>query len=201
MRNDPKINPGDRFGRLSVLKEVGIFQGMRYWLCECACGKPALAISSVLKNGGKQSCGCLIKQNGSKGLHKMYNSPEYRAWVNMKRRCLNSNCPTFKDYGGRGITIHSNWISSFKDFLSTVGRRPSNKYSLGRIDNNQGYFPGNVQWQTIQEQKRNTRNNRLITIGTTTKILSDWAKEVKIHPTTISSRIQRGWTPEEALKK
>src|SRR5215204_588492 len=70
-------------------------------------------------------------------------TPEYRAWVNMRQRCLNPRSPQYDRYGGRGITVCERW-NSFVPFLADVGFRPSPVHSLDRIDNDGNYEPGNI---------------------------------------------------------
>lgn len=57
----PKINPGDKFGRWTVIKEVATRKGGRYFLCECSCEKKEIkeVRMASLRNGMSQSCGCL----------------------------------------------------------------------------------------------------------------------------------------------
>ncbi len=38
--------------------------------------------------------------------HRMTGTSIYNAWRNIKQRCLNSNNPDYKYYGGRGIKIY-----------------------------------------------------------------------------------------------
>ena len=56
------INPGDKYGRLTVIAEVqkGAADGRRYRaaLCRCDCGKETTPRISSLKAGDAQSCGC-----------------------------------------------------------------------------------------------------------------------------------------------
>jgi hypothetical protein len=82
-------------------------------------------------------------------------TPEYRAWQQMKNRCLNPKAHDYRYYGGRGITMHPAWAESFCAFLADAGRRPSAELTLDRIDGNQGYVPGNVRWATRETQARN----------------------------------------------
>lgn len=80
-----------------------------------------------------------------------------------------------------------------------MGERPSTKHSLDRIDNNIGYNPANCRWATAKMQNCNTRNNHWITFRGKTKTLTDWARETGFNETTLSARLQRGWSVEKAL--
>lgn len=53
---------GQRFGRLTV-KE---YAGNSKWTCVCDCGNETKVLTSKLKNGHTQSCGCLRRINMSK---------------------------------------------------------------------------------------------------------------------------------------
>lgn len=84
-------------------------------------------------------------------------TPEYNSWTNMKQRCLNPNSKAYKYYGGRGITIHPEWVNDFKAFYAYVGDKPSPSHSIDRINNDGNYEPGNVRWATKREQVSNRR--------------------------------------------
>ena len=89
--------------------------------------------------------------------HGMIHTPEYKAWVSMKDRCLNPKSSNYHWWGERGITIYPPWVGDFMQFYQEVGPRPSVQHSLDRIDNNRGYEPGNVRWATKLEQRHNQR--------------------------------------------
>lgn len=89
--------------------------------------------------------------------HGMSNTPEYRAWRSMKKRCLNPSHRAYRNYGGRGVAVHPAWITSFLDFLCELGMKPGPGYSLDRIDNDRGYVPGNVRWADTSCQNSNRR--------------------------------------------
>lgn len=132
--------------------------------------------------------------------HGMNKSPEHRAWVGMKQRCLNPKKREYKHYGGRGITVAPQWIHSFTTFLADVGPRPSPAHSLDRFpDNNGNYEPGNVRWATQQQQVENTRCARMVTIGARTQTISAWEREMGLPKGMVRSREVRGWTIEEAI--
>jgi hypothetical protein len=125
---------------------------------------------------------------------------EFTAWQNMRRRCYVETNDFFHRYGARGITVCERWRNSFDNFLSDVGCAPSPKYTLGRIENEGNYEPGNVEWQTPKTQANNTTANRFITAFGKTQTLQQWSEELHLSHTLIAARIDRlGWDTERAL--
>lgn len=154
---------GQRFGRLTVVGRAdNDLHGHVRWDCLCDCGNTSTVLASNLKRT-TQSCGCLARElrpvNAARQFtkHGMYQSPEYRAWQNMRERCNNPNHPQFKDWGGRGISVCDRWMDSFEAFYADVGPRPGHRLSLDRIDNDGNYEPGNVRWATHSQQMKNRR--------------------------------------------
>lgn len=124
--------------------------------------------------------------------------PEYAIWQAMRQRCFNPAHPSYKNYGGRGITICSRW-NSFDLFLQDVGWRPISELTLERKDNDGNYEPSNVFWATRKHQQNNRRANRRITFGARTLTISQWADELGIPANRISGRLRDGMTDEQAL--
>lgn len=118
----------------------------------------------------------------------------------MIARCHNPNDWSYDRYGARGITVCERWRESFEAYLEDVGHSPGPEYSLDRKDNNEGYHPGNVRWATSEEQSRNRRTNRTITLDGESKLITEWAEEYGIKPATLWARLKvHGWSLEEAL--
>ncbi len=186
---------GRRFGPLLVKSQFRTEDGRSCWIVECSlCGSEKEMRSDYIPHA--KSCGC---ENPSVDGHGMRNTPEYGVWDAMIQRCTNLNHASYHVYGGRGITVCNRW-RDFSKFFEDMGKRPSPKHTIERVDNNAGYRPENCRWATRHEQMRNTRRNRFITFNNETMCLIDWAKKTGIHYVTIHNRLGKlGWSIERAL--
>jgi len=183
--------------------------GAALWLCLCtACNSKKEIEATQLVHGKAQSCGCLrgvlITRRKTKHGHNRTGarSTEYTIWSQMKNRCTNPQALAYKDYGGRGISVHPGWVTNFEAFLHDVGYRPSPEHSLDRFpDMNGNYEPGNVRWATRVEQANNSRRNRWITFRGETLTIGDWNKRAGLSHGSIARRLDLGWSIEEALTR
>jgi hypothetical protein len=119
----------------------------------------------------------------------------------MVRRCTNPKHDSYPSYGGAGVTIYQPWLESFDAFLADVGERPAGT-SLDRHPNKSGnYEPGNVRWATYQEQARNKRNNRMVSIGDIELPLWEVCQRYRsaVHENIVGSRLKSGWSLRDAL--
>lgn len=82
-------------------------------------------------------------------------TPEFVSWANARQRVTDAAHPDYHRYGGRGIAMAPEFLSSFEAFLAYMGPKPSPKHSLDRIDGDKGYERGNMRWATATEQSRN----------------------------------------------
>lgn len=128
-------------------------------------------------------------------------TPEYSAWKSMFARCLNPKNPRFPAYGGRGITICDRWRAGFSAFLEDMGRKPSSRHSLDRVDNELGYTPENCRWALPHEQMTNRSMTRFVEVGGENIPLATLAKEHGIPANTLRFRILKGWPLHEALTR
>lgn len=122
----------------------------------------------------------------------------YGTWMQMLTRCRCETNPTFRYYGGRGITVCERWAKSFPAFVDDMGERPRG-YTLDRIDNNLGYSKENCRWATRREQMLNRRNTCILEIEGITYKASNLAKLAGLKTDTIVARAKSGMSLRDAL--
>lgn len=152
---------GKRYGRLVIIRRAGSTKNKAknsLWLCQCDCGNQKVITLKRMRSGETVSCGCKGRKNKLK--HGMSGTPEHRAWTYMKTRVLNQETKYYHLYGGRGIKICDRWLESFEAFYEDMGKKPSSKHSLDRINNDGDYEPSNCRWATGSEQQLNKSGTR-----------------------------------------
>ena len=196
---------GQRFGKLTVIKraenKVELNGQIRtQFLCKCDCGKEMIVLSNSLKSGLTKSCGCL---KGAPIKHNLIGTKIYKVYHGMKSRCYNPNTYNYKYYGGRGIKICDEWLTSFMNFYNwsmTNGYQES--LTIDRIDTDKDYEPSNCKWTTVKQQCNNRRNNRLLTFNGETHTIAEWAEMLDMNFSTLRDRLVKcNWSVEDALTK
>lgn len=150
---------GMKWGRLTAVEETGGKKGGSWlWLFSCECGGSKTVVPAIVKNGNTSSCGCIRSEQLSarNTTHNMSKHPAYSNWKDMFKRCYNPNNKRYKNYSEKGIVVDPHF-KHFPNFLEEMGEKPDDLqvWSIGRIDNNKSYEPGNVRWETLAEQARN----------------------------------------------
>lgn len=190
------------FGKLKVIGYSETIKKFAYWNCLCDCGSTITVRASSLRTGNTISCGCFRKEVVKKQFtkHGLRKTLLYNLWANMKQRCTNSKNLTYKNYGGRGITLCDEWLGNPENFINwalTNGYKKN--YQIDRLDNNLGYTPHNCRFVIPTINCNNKRNNRLITIKDKTLTAKQWADIYGINYKTFHTRLSRGWTGEKLL--
>ena len=196
---------GKRFGRLTVISFGGYAKKLTKWKCRCDCGTETVVQSGNLSSGTTTSCGCYRREfkrtHGASGAARHgVNRSEYNCWASMFQRCENPANTNYRHYGGRGIKVCDRW-RDFANFIADMGKRPTPKHTIDRIDNNGHYEPGNCRWITQAEQMNNTRRNVYLEHNGQRMTVTQWAEQLGTLQQIISGRLMLGWSVADAVTK
>lgn len=189
-------------GRWTVLEQSGNApKGGALWRCRCSCGNTRDVLGSDLRQGKSTSCGCASSRAtmGERSrTHGMTGTRLYSCWKNMRRRCNSPKSSGFKNYGGRGISVCSEW----SDFLTFSNWAIKNGYrddlTLERDDCDGDYCPANCSWVTRQRQ---SENRRFVAKNSEGKLWWHIAKENGITQAAYRTRLYDGWAYEDAATR
>lgn len=181
-RRKHQVNPGDKFGRLTVIDSTR-YDSVR---CVCDCGTETTVTANSLYRQATKSCGCLKSETARKlgnsrhSQDRMSSHPLYNVWQRIVQ--------TKK-------SLHEPWRSSAKQFIDDVeaeiGPRPDGKWFKLR-NPDAGYFPGNIYWspkllhpnqRTVLTDEDKRRIVERIKAGAKQY---DLAREHQVAPSTIS---------------
>lgn len=141
--------------------------------CE-KCGNNVEVQDTYVRTGKKVDCGCGTKERmietkkKNKTIkHGMHGTPEYNAWRGMKARCYKKSYQHYDRYGGRGIIVCDEWKNDFMAFYNDMGKKPTPKHQLDRIDNDGNYCKENCRWATPSQNcyNRSRYHNKTKFIG------------------------------------
>jgi len=192
---------GKRFGRLVVVERhpENAYGYHPRWVCRCDCGATTTVLTQSLRRGATKSCGCGMVRHGH--ARQGTRTKEYKTWASMIQRCYTPSATGYPWYGGRGITVHPEWVASFEAFLRDVGPAPAQerRWSIDRIDPDGHYVPGNVRWVETLTQANNRRDSRKLTHGGETLTIPQWSRKTGLSIGTIVRRIKLGWDASKTL--
>ena len=182
-----------------------------YYECKCDCGAVKVIAAGSLTTQRTVSCGCRQREVQLESAQRLadhhrlvygsHKHPLYVTYSQMMRRCHNIQCPTYRYYGARGITVCDEWRGNPAEFLRWADNqnRPSGS-TLHRIKGHLDYSPDNCKFIPATRNSAQTRANRMITINGVIKNLSDWCREYDRNLHSVSNRISRlEWEPERAI--
>lgn len=121
----------------------------------CHCGNVKTLRTDHVSSGRTVSCGCARK--GRVVSHGLSRTPEYKRWVGIISRTKKQyNNKRLKCY--EAIDVCDRWLI-FTNFIEDMGKLPTPKHEIDRIDNGKGYSPENCRWVTHSENMLNQNRN------------------------------------------
>lgn len=156
---------GKRFARLTVVEQAGRSKDRHIlWKCLCDCGNEVYATGKDITSGHTKSCGCYQKAAVAKTRYKHGDRDArlYSVWKDMKKRCQNKNCQSYRYYGALGVSVCEEWqdYSAFREWALQSGydeNAPKGECTIDRIDPYGNYEPTNCRWVSMSEQAKNKR--------------------------------------------
>ena len=196
---------GEEYGRLTVLSFDGVRKGHYYWKCVCECGNEVVVDGGMLRSGNTKSCGCYQRERTSSANKTHGDTGErlFGIWMGMKDRCYNANCPGYRYYGGKGVTVFDGWRYDYPAFKSwSYANGYADSLTIDRIDVNGSYCPDNCRWITLKEQQNNKTVNHLVIYHGKSRTVSEWSDIVGIDYKTLYQRLFKyHWDVESAFTK
>lgn len=209
MSNEEMV--GKKVGKWRIIGTESGKKGLDL-ICQCECGTIKVQKADNIKNRRSLMCKeCSIrKRKNNKNQFKkktMSKTKIYQKWAKMKQRCYNPKDTSYKNYGGRGITVCEEWKNSSKAFIEWAYKNGYNEkhekyeYTIDRIDVNGNYEPANCRFVTSLEQCRNKRNNVRKEYNGKSQTLAEWDYEYKVSMGTFSRKLKDGMKMEEIIKE
>lgn len=124
----------------------------------------------------------------------------YEIWCGIKGRCFCPSNTVFRYYGGRGITLCSEWMSfeAFRDWALSNGYHHG--LTIERKNTNGNYEPNNCTWIPREGQSSNRNGNLSIAYNGKTTNLKEWSRILGIGYLKLYKRVvYRKWPIERAF--
>jgi len=131
---------------------------------------------------------------------RVTHNPMYWVWADMHIRCRYPSHTAWKNYGGRGITVCSEW-SDFRRFWADMGPTYQPGLTIERKDNDKGYCLDNCIWIPRSEQGKNRRANRYFDTPHGRMTLTDTARYYGLKEATLRHRLDSGLAFDVAIAR
>lgn len=137
-----KIEPGMKFGRLTVLERDHTANRKTYYRCLCECGKECVVSGHHLTTGKTRSCGCLrgdsVRMVRGR-FQKVEVSERTKKWI-LKHYCHTKNADIKAKYGLTDGWLHrfarANGLKKTPQFMHKVQKEASEKARISHIIHN-----------------------------------------------------------------
>lgn len=126
--------------------------------------------------------------------------PMFRRWTAIRQEILNSNNPVHS----RRRKLKCTGLDNFKTFVFFVDREigppPRKASKLNRINNKQGWIPGNIRWTDQTGVGQTQHNIYQLKWKNKTYSLRALSEFSKVGYASFRLRLRRGWTIKDAIE-
>lgn len=126
----------------------------------------------------------------------------YEIWKSMKQRCSNPKNKDYPNYGGKGVSVCSEWLRSFVFFQKWALESGYSKgLSIDRTNNNGNYCPENCRWVDWFVQANNRSNNHYIEVQGKKTTIAQLSRKTGMSYSTVRTRVNLGWSMERIISE
>lgn len=187
---------------LKILRERRYVPTVSYGLkvciaqCERCLKKEEILLQHAYRHNKRRSVYCqhCIKDT----YHNMTGTRIWRIWNMMVGRASRPKGTDYHRYGAVGRGVSEEW-KKFENFYRDMSEGYADHLTLDRIDNSKGYSKGNCRWVTNMQQQANKNNSRVLSYNGEEMHLQEFVRKTGISRCALSTRLNRGMTPEEAV--
>lgn len=207
MKKRVDIIEGEKYSRLTIIKEVSPIGNKRRILCKCDCGRVKEFTMDSVIHYRTQSCGCLryelllARNDKIKYPKELKESRLLRIWYSMKERCYTKSSSGYKKYGAKGVIMCDEWKNDFMSFYNwSITNGYADNLTIDRIDYTGNYEPSNCRWADAKTQANNKSNVRKYEYNGELHTMTEWSKIMNINYGALWERLNvLGWSIDRAL--
>ena len=174
----PESLIGQKIGVLTIVEYCGVEKFQHYVKVKCECGHEYVIryYNLIDKRRANKWCpNCKPKLRVDRRRIKNIR-------VQMIHRCYDPRNNQYHNYGGKGITICDEWLSSLDNFYNwSINNGYEDGLTIDRIDSNGNYEPGNCRWITKSLNSTLANLDRTYKGYSHVKGISPTGKEYIIH--------------------
>ena len=165
---------GQKFGRLTALRDIGNKGRRRLWECLCECGQFTAVVATDLKIGHTKSCGCLQKETCGRSVLPIGEANSNQVFKAYKREAKKRNREfSLTKEQFKKLTSSDCFYCGVKPHNIRNGKGSNGKFiynGIDRINNTKGYTIDNCvtcclicnQWKKAYTQQEFLMRIKLI---------------------------------------